>query len=369
MEVEKVKYLIVGAGLSGLSLASILCENGEESFKILEARSRAGGRILTKEGIDLGATWFQDQHVYIQELLNKCGINFHEQYSKGKHILVYNSMAPPHFFENDPNSPRAMRIAGGSVALIDSISKPIMANIEFQSPVTSIVKTENILEVKTNRRIYHANKVILCLPPKLAEQIEFTPALPNYLREVMRNTHTWMSNAIKLGITYPKAFWKEQGLSGTILGQKGPVMELYDHSNASGNQYSLMGFVNEALRDKTPANRKELILTYLEKYLGPEARNYTRYEEKDWANEEFTSGSQLKSVYMSPQYGNAVFEEAYFNDSLYFSGTETSPVHGGYLEGAIYSSLKTVHKILAEASKTALWIIIYFSLNYAYYIG
>lgn len=41
----------------------------------------------------------------------------------------------------------------------------------------------------------------------------------------MQTTPTWMSNAVKVGISYPEAFWKKKGLSGTIIGQIEPVID------------------------------------------------------------------------------------------------------------------------------------------------
>lgn len=348
MEVEKTKFLIVGAGLSGLTTANVLLENGEEDFIVLEARSRAGGRILTKDGIDLGATWFQEQHELTHKFLSKYKLDYFKQFSKGKSVLVYNSMAPAHFFENDPDAPAAKRISGGSEELIKALCKPISANLKLNSAVSSINMLDNLVEVNVGNKSYHAEKVVLCLPPKIADNISYTPPLPNNLKEVMQTTHTWMSNAIKVGIGYPEAFWKKKGLSGTIIGQIGPVIELYDHCNAAENTYSLMGFVNEGLREETAAYRKERILAYLEKYLGPEARNYKSYIEKDWSKEKYTSGKSLNSVYMSPQYGNSIFERSFFKGKLYFSGTESSPLYGGYLEGAIYSGLNAAEMILSQ---------------------
>lgn len=56
--------VIVGAGLSSLYAASLLTKQGI-SCKVLEARNRLGGRILTSEAgqselgnYDLGSTWF-----------------------------------------------------------------------------------------------------------------------------------------------------------------------------------------------------------------------------------------------------------------------------------------------------------------------
>lgn len=46
---HKCKVLIIGAGMAGLSAANHLVKNGQTDFKILEARSRIGGRIISIE--------------------------------------------------------------------------------------------------------------------------------------------------------------------------------------------------------------------------------------------------------------------------------------------------------------------------------
>lgn len=46
------KVIIIGAGMAGLSAANHLIKNGLTDFRILEARNRTGGRIVS---IDLGA--------------------------------------------------------------------------------------------------------------------------------------------------------------------------------------------------------------------------------------------------------------------------------------------------------------------------
>lgn len=46
------KVIIIGAGMAGLSAANHLIKNGMTDFRILEARNRSGGRIVS---INLGA--------------------------------------------------------------------------------------------------------------------------------------------------------------------------------------------------------------------------------------------------------------------------------------------------------------------------
>ncbi len=345
------KYIIVGAGLSGLTTAHKLIESGETNILLLEGRSRIGGRIKTKNNIDLGATWFQEPHTLVNSNLKNLGVQKFPQYQKGKSVLVYSTMAPAHYFESDTNGPSALRVAGGSFSLIDELSKSFKNKIVLNTTVTTISEKENQIELETNETRYTAEKVIITVPPKLASILIYSPELPMDLQTLMKQTHTWMSNAIKVGISFTSPFWRNKQLSGTVIGQIGPVIELYDHSNYEENSYHLMGFVNEGLRDIGPIQRKERILDYLEKYLGSEIRDYIAYEEKDWSRDKFTSCSNLKSVYMSPQYGDSKYSSFYFDGKLLFSGTETSPHYGGYLEGAIYSGLQAAEKLLQNQQK------------------
>lgn len=348
MDAVTTNYIIVGAGLSGLTAAYMLHKRGETNLVILESRNRIGGRIKTQDGIDFGATWFQNHHRQLMDLLDSVGIGKFHQYSKGKSVLVYSSMAPAHYFESDPNAPRAHRIAGGSAALIQELAKPNMDKIQLATTVQEISENKDQVVITTSQGTYAAKKIIITTPPRIASTIQFTPSLPEKLLSCMQQTHTWMSNAIKVGLTFKTPFWREKQLSGTLIGQVGAVTELYDHSDITDTTYALMGFVNEGLRDVSPSERKTRILDYLCKYLGEEVLSYISYQEKDWSQDKNTACEQIKSIYMSPTYGNAQFGQTYMNGKIIFAGAETSPIYGGYMDGAIYSGLLAAKKMTTQ---------------------
>jgi len=340
------KYIIIGAGLSGLTTAYILNKNGIIDVTILEGRPQIGGRIVTHKDVDLGATWFQQPHQYLTRLLNELNLGSFQQYQKGQSILVYNTMAPAHYFESATDASSAKRIAGGSIAVIHKLSENLGSQIKHNTKVETITEVNKCLEVLTNRGLFSADKVIMTIPPKLASTLDFYPKLPEYLLAIMKQTHTWMSNSIKVGLTFSTPFWRENNFSGTVIGESNPVIELYDHCNFEDNSFSLMGFVNEDLRAAKREDRKEAVLSYLEKYLGESVRNYLDYFEKDWSKDEFTAVQHLQPINSSPQYGNAVFTDFFMNGKLLFSGTETSKHYGGYLEGAVISGLEAARQII-----------------------
>jgi len=81
------KVIIVGGGLSGLTLAYLLQKKGVNTT-LLEASSRLGGRIQTVKGglgtpLELGATWFADKHQSLSSLVDELGLQKFPQYSKG----------------------------------------------------------------------------------------------------------------------------------------------------------------------------------------------------------------------------------------------------------------------------------------------
>lgn len=53
----KTSILIIGGGLSGLYAAYLLEQAGFKDYLLLEAKDHLGGRVYSKEQIDLGATW------------------------------------------------------------------------------------------------------------------------------------------------------------------------------------------------------------------------------------------------------------------------------------------------------------------------
>ena len=345
--------IIIGAGLSGLSTAYQLKKAGI-NFKILEAQSRLGGRIETIYGkqdtpMEMGATWFGEEHLNLIQLLTELNIGYFEQHTEGISLFETMSFEPPQQYFVPANSQSAYRIKGGTFSIIDALYQRIgKENIILNTEVNGIIEEDNKIKIVDSLgNFYFSKQVIIALPPKVAnDMIKFTPNFPEGINQIMKKTQTWMSGSVKFSVEYKKAFWKDNGFSGSIFSQSGLATEIYDHSNYENTKFSLKGFLNGSAYHYTHAERKEKVISQLKHYFGAEVEKFESYNDKIWDNKYI---QPKEDIFLSPHFnnGHAVYEDSYMNGSLFFTGTETSNTFSGYMEGAIISS-NSVSKRVAK---------------------
>ncbi len=340
--------VIVGAGLAGLSAAYFLEKEGIKDVTVLEARNRIGGRILTENSVDLGATWFGVEHTEIINLLTNLNIDTYKNYKEGNNIAIYSSMAPPLVFKPHVSYLPGYRVKGGTEVVVNALALQSNCNVLLGRQVDEIVKgNDKPIEIKTNSGVFTCKKVIVTVPPKLAHRINYKPKMSLELSVAMQESHTWMENAIKFAFTFKEPFWRAKGFSGTVHGHAGIVKEVYDHCNEEASVFILKGFANESLRLYTKGERKEKLKEHLVKLFGTEIANYTAYVEKDWSDDNFTASLHFKSLYASPKRDVTSFQPSYWENSLFFAGAETAVTHAGYMDGAVQSSLRVVKQLLS----------------------
>ena len=210
----------------------------------------------------------------------------------------------------------------------------------------SIEEDGEDLITSTSEAIYRSRWVISTLPPNLfVKSIRINPELPPELVKIARNTHTWMGESIKAGLSYQYPFWKEKGTSGTVFSNSGPVPEMYDHSNFEQTAFALKGFLNGALQSLNKQDRIKAILTQLKNYYGTRVEDYLDYQELLWMNERFTYSPYTEQLFPHQNNGHQVYRSSYIHNKLIIAGTETAAAFPGYMEGAVRSA-QEVSKLL-----------------------
>ena len=94
---ETLDVAIIGAGLCGLQLATLLQTSGRRCA-IFEARMRVGGRILTLAdgAIDLGPTWFWPRtQPRMTQLVATLGLSSFAQHDDGRVLFLDASADTP----------------------------------------------------------------------------------------------------------------------------------------------------------------------------------------------------------------------------------------------------------------------------------
>ena len=349
------KVIIIGGGLTGLTLAYLLQEK-DISFKVLEARNRWGGRIFTysydsSQPLEMGATWLGKKHQTLLKLLEDLGLDIFEQQLGATAIYEAISTSPPQLVSLPPNDNPSFRIQKGTYSLIDALLKKIdRSQIQTGQVVQSILQKTERFEVKTAQDSFYSEYVVSTLPPfLLVNSIDIQPSLPAALLSVANQTHTWMGESIKIGLTYEAPFWRAKNTSGTIVSNVGPIPEMYDHSNYEESFFALKGFLNGAYFSISKEERVQMVLKQLSKYYGSQTANYLSYQETVWRNEVFTFQPYRQHILPHQNNGHPAFRQPYLGGKFFVAGSETAANFPGYMDGAVQSAY-TVFKALEKLS-------------------
>lgn len=344
-----LEVAIVGGGLCGLALANTL-QHANRSFALFEARDRLGGRILTRKDaagtpVDLGPTWFwPDTQPRIARLIADLGLETRAQQEDGTHLMQVEPGGKPSPLSQPDFHGGARRVAGGMDGLVQALAARLpAAGVHLTHALTALRDRGTHVELHfsepNGERFVLARRVVLALPPRLVEEhVRFDPPLAPRVREAMRDAPTWMAAQAKLVTRYTRAFWREQGLSGTAFTRyPGAVLaETWDASEA-GEAGVLGAFLAlpAALRDSFGAGLPMLTASHLAQLFGPAAQGGDSLYQ-DWAQEPHTCSTLDQTPpLLHPDYANRDLRLSHWRDKLYFGGTETAAYGAGYMEGAL----------------------------------
>ncbi|XP_062291253.1 probable flavin-containing monoamine oxidase A [Scomber scombrus] len=309
---------------------------------------------------------FIEQHTWTSELKEEMGLCSRSVFGMEPSqmsflfFLMYAAAAGGvlPLLESTPGSAQEFKIKGGTQQLSECLANRVgWKNVRLGSAVTAIWQDAEWARVKTETDTFLCKAVIVTCPPHLAAKIHYKPSLPSERAFLTQNMP--VGHMIKFIITYHTAFWRENGFSGEIVTGSStdcPFCVTFDATSPSGNA-ALVGFIagQQASQwsSKEAQERGEAVISSLVKYLGPEAASFIYYEEKDWAQEDYSGGCPVNV--MAPGL------LTYYHPSLrkpcgriHWAGTETATQWCGYMSGAVQAGHRAAVEVLAELCPTTL---------------
>jgi monoamine oxidase len=248
---------------------------------------------------------------------------------------------------NTRNGAQMYRFAGGSQLICERMARKLGRSVVLDSPVRRIVQGRRGVTVHSDRAEVEAKRVIVAVPPILTGKIDYEPGLPDERVELI--DHYPQGTMTKAACVYDRPFWRDDGLTGQALYDRGPVSATFDDSPEDGSKGVIFGFVaGDQAREFTKLSARErraaVIANYVE-FFGPQAAAPERYIETNWKRETWTRGCPVGI----PGLGQLVARGRHLVrpvGRIHWAGTETSNYWAGYMDGAVRSGERAAVEVI-----------------------
>lgn len=251
------------------------------------------------------------------------------------------------------------RVVGGMQQIVEQLIEKYVGseNLFLKEPVTTVKQfpeQHKLYVVTATGKIFEGSYCISSIPLPLQTRILFDPPLPIARQQLCLRSH--MGSIIKVIIAYKTPFWRKKGFSGEILSIDGPARLFFDDTQEGGKVPSLVGFIcGKHAREYhgKPEIRKAAIIQQLVHLLGHKAADYVDYKDKDWSEEQWSSGCYfgVTSIGVLSCFGYILREPF---GMVHFAGTETAEKWLGYFEGAIESGYRASDEVLIKLNSKKL---------------
>jgi monoamine oxidase len=247
----------------------------------------------------------------------------------------------------------ALRIREGSHEIANRLAQRVSDRIRFFDPVRAIIQDADGVTVETDTCVLGCRRVVVCVPPPLADGIAYTPALPEARARLVASMP--MGASVKFHAVYARPFWRTRGLCGEAFAATGPVGLTYDNSPDDGTGRGVL--VGLAVGDEArrlgvldAPGQQHQILEALRRLFGPDAAAPDELVIQDWNAEQWTRGCFAAHfpVGIWTSYGSAFRAPC---GRIHWAGTETSSQWHGYMEGALRSGSRAAQETL-QADQT-----------------
>lgn len=238
------------------------------------------------------------------------------------------------------------RFAGGAQELSTKLAASLGDRVRTSCAVRRVTVRGGEVIVDADRGTFLADRAIVAVPPVLARTIEFDPILPPARRHLLERS--FVGSTIKCLALYERPFWRERGLSGEVVSDRGPIVVAFDNTSHDGAQPALLGFsVGAPARAHAAlpsAERRRAVLARFARWYGDEALRPTEYVEHDWSDEPWSRGCPI-SLWGTGTLSESAAALRAPCGPLHWAGTETAQEWHGFLEGALESAERVAGEI------------------------
>lgn len=242
---------------------------------------------------------------------------------------------------------QADRFDGGMQLVAQKVADELGGRVRLSAPVRKISQNNGSVVVDADGVSVKAKLCVVSAPPALAGRIDYDPAMPP-LRDQL-TTRAPMGSVIKVHAIYDTPWWRDEGLSGRVVSDLGPIKVIFDNSPPSGTPGMLMGFIEggdgRRLSNIDEGERRKLALDCFVRYFGDKAAKPADYIEGNWPAEQWSRGC-YGAVFPAGTWvscGQALRQPV---GRIHWAGTETSEVFAGYVDGAVRSGERVAAEVL-----------------------
>ena len=243
------------------------------------------------------------------------------------------------------NGAQAFMVEGGMQRLARWLAETMDDVVQADAEVAAVTQGSDEVEVRlSNGETYRARRVIMALAPSATAAIGMTPVSAE---RVQLAQGLPMGSVIKCAVAYPRAFWRDAGLSGELISNRSPLSPVFDASPADGTIGVLVGFIAGHLAAQYSGDesaRRAAVLDGLANAFGPEAAQPLDYVDYDWTIDAYSHGCYVgvPSPGTLTRVGPALRQPT---GRIHWAGTETATEWTGYIEGALQSGERAASEV------------------------
>ncbi|MFF7946523.1 flavin monoamine oxidase family protein [Streptomyces griseorubiginosus] len=243
------------------------------------------------------------------------------------------------------------RFVGGSQLVAQRLAVELDGRVHLSAPVRRVTQDPTGVTVVSDAGEWHAQQVIVAVPPLLASRIVWDPLLPPQQDQLFQRLP--FGTLMKCVAVYDKPFWRAEGLSGMGLLRGGsPIREMFDNTPQDGGPGVLMGFLGgkewRKWAHRPARERRGAVLRCFAQVVGDRAFETLDYVEQDWTAEQWTQGgpTSVAAPGVLTSYGEWMGRAF---GRVHWAGAEFSPYWNGYMDGAVRSGQDAAAELLAQS--------------------